>query len=671
MERKLAWGIIGAGAIARTFAKGVLGSKLGALLAVGSRAQERADRFAEELGVPRRYGSYEALLADREVEAVYISTPHPMHAEWAVKAAEAGKHILCEKPLGINEAEAMAIIQAARRNDVFLMEAFMYRCHPQTARLVELIREGAIGEVKVIEATFSFRAGFDPEARLFKNALGGGGILDVGCYCTSMARLIAGAALGKDFAEPLKVKGVGHLGETGVDEWAIASLRFPGDIVAQVATGVRVSQENVVRVFGSEGWLLVTTPWFAGSGDIVVHRGGEPEPRVIGGRPDQSRYELYSIEADTVAANLGKRQAPPPAMSWADTLGNMRTLDRWRKEVGLVYEMERPEAVRTVTRRPLALRKDAKMSYGRIEGVGKRVSRIVMGVTAQETMPHTAVVCDDYFESGGDCFDSAYIYGGGRCERLLGQWVKNRGIREQVVILAKNAHTPHCFPAYLKSQLMESLERLQMEYVDILMAHRDNPEVPVGEFVEAFNELKQAGYVRAFGGSNWSLERVEGFNAYARARGLAGFSAVSNNFSLARMVDPVWRGCIASSDPESRAWFTHTQMPLMAWSSLARGFFVWGDPEDHSDPDLVRSWYSEDNFQRLGRARHLARERGVEPVVIALSYVLCQPFPTYALIGPRTPQELDISLRALEVQLAPEEVRWLNLQSLLNHGERP
>jgi predicted dehydrogenase len=146
-----------------------------------------------------------------------------MHAEWAIKTAEAGKHILCEKPLTLNYPQAMAVIEAAQRNDVFLMEAFMYRCHPQTAKLVELIKDRVIGDVRFIQASFSFHAGVNPESRLLNNALGGGGILDVGCYCTSMARLIAGAALGQRFAEPIEVgeRGDGFRG-------------LPSDIQAQV-----------------------------------------------------------------------------------------------------------------------------------------------------------------------------------------------------------------------------------------------------------------------------------------------------------------------------------------------------------------------------------------------------------------------------------------------------
>ena len=665
MASELRWGIIGTGNIAKKFVQGVQRSKTGKLVAVGSRSQEKAEAFGKEFNVPRRHGGYEALLADGEVQAVYVSTPHPMHAEWAIKAARAGKHVLCEKPIGINHAEAMAIVEAAREHDVFLMEAFMYRCHPQTAKVIELIRQKAIGDVRVIRATFSFHAGFNPEGRLFKNALAGGGILDVGGYCTSAARLIAGVATGKDFAEPVEVKGCGHLGPTGADEWAVASLRFPGDILAQLAAGVGLNQDNSLQVFGSEGNVLVPWAWIpsreGGTCRIILKKNKEKDPQELLVTTEEW---LYAMEADTVAANLERRQALPPAMTWDDTLGNMRTLDRWREAIGLVYEMEKPPNVGVVHRGPLTARKDNKMKYGRIAGLDKNVSRIVMGVDNQGGMPHAAVMFDEFFQRGGNCWDTAYVYGGGNCERLLGQWIRNRGLREQVVILDKGAHTPFCTPEHLTSQLLESLQRLQTDYLDIYMMHRDNPDVPVGEFIGVLNEHKNAGRIRAFGGSNWTIARIRAANACAKRKGLTGFSAVSNNFALAEMVQPVWDGCVHSSDAKSRAWFRRTRMPLMPWSSQGRGFFTdRADPNDRSDAGLVRCWYSDDNFRRRERAYELAAKRGVEPIAIALAYVLCQPFPTFPLIGPRTLRELLTSLPALEIELTPKELRWLNLEA--------
>jgi len=665
MSEKIAWGIIGTGNIAKTFAKGLAGSKTGTLLAVGSRSKELAEKFRESFKVPRAYPSYDELLEDDEVQAVYISTPHPFHAEWAIRAAEAGKHILCEKPIGINFPEAMAIVEAAQRNDVFLMEAFMYRCHPQIKKLLELIRDKVIGDIRMIQATFSFHAGFNPDGRIFSNALAGGGILDVGCYCTSMARLVAGAAVGKDFAEPISVRGCGHLGTTGVDEYAAAVLKFPGDIIAQVSTGVALNQDNSVRIYGTKGNIIIPSAWIpareGGTVKIFVNENGKP-PREI---DIESKDWLYALEADIVGENIAKRQAPSPAMTWDDTLGNMRTMDAWREQIGLVYDSEKAEnQTQPVHKRPLAVREKAPMKYGTIPGVEKPVSRLVMGVDNQPTIAYASVIFDDFFESGGNVFDTAYIYGGGKSEVLLGQWVQNRNIREKVVILGKGAHTPNCNPAALTRQLKESLERMRMEYLDIYMLHRDNPEIPVGEFIDVLNEHKKAGRMRAFGGSNWSLERVEAANEYAKKKGLTGFSAVSNNFSLARMVDPVWAGCIAASDPKSRAWLTQNKMTLMPWSSQARGFFTErAHPDNTSDAEMVRCWYSDDNWKRRERVIELAKKRKVLPINVALAYVLCQPFPTFPLIGPRLLSETRTSLPALDINLSPDELKWLNLEA--------
>jgi len=286
-----------------------------------------------------------------------------------------------------------------------------------------------------------------------------------------------------------------------------------------------------------------------------------------------------------------------------------------------------------------------------------------MGVDNQKTLTHAAVMFDDFFERGGNMFDTAHIYGGGLHEQILGQWIRLRNVREQVAVIVKGAHTPLCTPKDLDRQFRKSLERLGTDYADIYMMHRDNPDVPVGEFVDVLNEHVKAGRVKAFGGSNWTLSRVDEANRYAKERGLQEFSVVSNNFSLARMVDPVWAGCIAASDGASREWFTRTQTPLLAWSSQARGFFLEGNaaPEKTDDQELVRCWYSEDNFERLKRATELAKKKNVRPINIALAYVLNQPFPTFALIGPRMLSETRTSLPGLDVELSPEEVRWLNL----------
>ncbi|MFG1816613.1 aldo/keto reductase [Kribbella sp. NPDC049174] len=656
-DSKLRWGIIGTGNIASRFASQVPTSAVNTVVAVGSRSIDSANAFADKWDIANRHGSYDDLLADETVDAVYIATPHPMHVEWAIKTAEAGKHVLCEKPLAINKAWAEVMIEAAVANDVFLMEAYMYRCLPQTKLIAQLVRDGELGTVHQIQATFAFASSYRPESRIFADDLAGGGILDVGGYPVSMARLIAGAATGQPFADPAAVTAVGHVGETGADEWSVATLFFDGAVTAQVSTGVRLRDDNQVRIYGSEGYLVVEDPWFGGDGKpthVTLHKVGE-EPRDISAEPAL----IYAAEADAVAAAIERRQAPE--MSWADTLGNLTVLDAWRKAIGQQYASERDDAViPTATGRPLARKPDAPMKYGRVPGLDKDVSRLVMGVDNQETLTHAAAIFDDFVERGGTTFDTAYIYGGGRGEKLLGQWITSRGNRDEVVVIGKGAHTPHCDPESITRQLTESLERLQTDHVDLYLMHRDNEDIPVSEFVDVLDEHFKAGRIKAYGGSNWSTTRFDEANAYAEANGKQPFTLLSNHLSLARAYDVPWKGCRHVSDDESQAWLRDRQVALFPWSSQARGFFTGrATPEDRSDEELVRCFYSDENFRRLDRARELAAAKGVEPTAIALAWLLHQPYPVFPLIGPRHISETRTSLPGLSVELSDEEVAYL------------
>jgi len=661
MNDKISWGILGTGSIAKTFANELPHSRTGTLVAVGSRSQESADRYVTSFPGVRPHASYAGLLADPEVDAIYLATPHPQHAEWAIAAAEAGKHILCEKPLAMTAPDAMVVIEAARRHGVTLMEAFMYRCHPRTARLAALIREGRIGRVQLIRANFSFAAGYNPESRIFNNALGGGGIMDVGCYAVSVARFVAGAAVGQPFLDPEEVRGDAVLCETGVDAMAAGILKFPGGILAQVSTGVTLRAAADLEINGEKGTLTVPSFWNP-PGPIHLHLYENDEKEVIESDPNPHKYAL---EADAFARALTNPEEI--VISAADTMGNMVTLDRWRAAAGVHYAMEKDDAV--ARRFPLSQRKLqptrwAEIPSATLTGLDKPVSRLVLGIDNQSSIAHLAAMADDFVERGGTAFDTAYIYGGGRMESVFGHWLTHRGVRDQIVLVVKGAHTPNCTPEGMQREFAESLERLQTDHADIYMLHRDNPEVPVGEIMDVLNEWHQAGQVRLVGGSNWSMERLTEANAYAEAKSQVPMRVVSNNLSLARMVDPVWAGCVSAKGPAWQEWFLHHEAALFAWSSQARGYFAPNRLSGTiSDAELLRCWDADDNRERLRRATEMAAERGVRPLNVALAYVLNQPFPAFALIGPRTLEETRTALTGVDLPLTPGEMAWLDLES--------
>jgi predicted dehydrogenase len=340
-SKSLRWGILGAGAIAGEFSDGVAASSTGVVQAVASRSMAKAGRFAADHQVSTWYGCYEDLLADPSVDIVYVATPHPMHAEWAIKAARAGKHVLCEKPLTVSLGEAETVIAAARESGVFLMEAFMYRAHPQTAALLDILKSGVIGEVRALSVSFGYRPGSSWEAGRVTDAdLGGGGILDVGCYAVSVARMVAAAALGEQAAEPDQVVGCAQIGpQDHVDHIAMGVLSFPGGLLAQIGSSVTTQLDDAIRVFGSNGRVVVPRPsWLeehrvANTSVIEVESDGTT--RVIEVVAEQG---IFSYEADHVAQSIGAGQSP--LVPWADTLANMRTLDRWRQAVGLRYDFE-------------------------------------------------------------------------------------------------------------------------------------------------------------------------------------------------------------------------------------------------------------------------------------------------------------------------------------------
>jgi len=665
-DRKLRWGIIGPGAIARDFRDGVKDSRHGQLVAIATRDPNKPG-LADQFPGARIHAGYDAILQDPEVDAVYIATPHPGHAEWAIKAAEAGKHVLVEKPIALSAFEADAVFEAHRKAGTFAGEAFMYRLHPLTRKLGELVASGAVGEVRMIQSSFGFQMpAFRPEHRLFANDLAGGGILDVGGYPVSMSRFLAGAAAGKPFLDPVKVVGTAHLGQQRTDEWAAAVLEFDNGILAQVSCAVFVQLENVLRIMGATGRIEVRDFWFAGGN----RAGGPGEIRVIRSNGEVDSIEtgkglphLYSFEADGAADAIfaGRQELAAPGMTWADSLGNARALDAWRAGAGIEFDIEKSSRrVNTLSGRPLK-RGGTRIPKRTLPGLEKQASVLATGFEDFRSFASVSILLDAFFEAGGNLFDTGFVYGAGATEKLFGEWHRNRGVREEVVLIGKGAHTPLCYPDVIGKQLDVSLDRMQTDYVDIYFMHRDNLDVPVGEFVDAMDAEVKKGRIRGiFGGSNWTQARMQEAIDYARRTGKQAPGALSNNFALAEMINPIWAGCIAASDPSYKAWLTRHQIPNFSWSSQGRGFFTDRAGRDKRDnAELVNTWYSEKNFGRRDRAIELARQLNASPIHIALAYVLAQPFPSIPLIGPRRLDELDDSIKALSIKLTPEQVKWL------------
>jgi aryl-alcohol dehydrogenase-like predicted oxidoreductase/predicted dehydrogenase len=655
------WAVLGPGIIARRFLS-ELPTTSGVLVAVGSRDPERSEAFAVEAAAygydDVTAGTYEEALADPRVTAVYVATVHPGHAHLVLAALAAGKAVLCEKPMTPNAGGTMALVDAAQDAGVPLVEAFVYRFHPQLRTLVGLIRDGAIGEVQHIDVAFAFRAA-ERSGRLYDPATAGGGILDVGCYPVTMAAALVEAATGERAAEPVELTGRGALGPTGVDEWAVADLVYRGGITATLRTGVRVADDNVLTILGSRGRITVPNPWTIEGGSTITIASTEEEPRTL----EIGEVAAYGLEAAATVALAASGAVEAPEMTHADSLAAARTLDRWRAAIGLRYPFEAEDAdIPPVSGRPLVVQPVAPMRYGEIPGLGKRMSRLVMGVDNQPDLAHASALFDHFVEHGGNAFDTAYIYGQGALERRLGRWIANRGVREDVVVITKGAHTPHCDPESLTSQLLESLERQGTDYADVYLMHRDNPDVPVGEFVDVLDEHRRAGRIHVYGVSNWSLERFDEANAWARANGKQELSVLSNHFGLAEAYDVPWAGCRHVTDAASKRWLEERQVPLLPWSSQARGFFARARPDFTGDAELVRCYYSDDNFERLRRATRLGDELGVPATAIALAYVLAQPFPTFPLFGPRSIAEARSSMQGLTVELTPEQVAWLDLR---------
>jgi D-xylose 1-dehydrogenase (NADP+, D-xylono-1,5-lactone-forming) len=285
MAPAVKWGILSTADINRALIPGAHASPKIELIAVASRDKQRAEDYAREWNIERAYGTYDELLADPDVEAIYNPLPNTLHAEWSIKALDAGKHVLCEKPFSRHAEEVEASFDAAERNDRLLSEAFMYRHNPQTARLKELVAGGAIGTLRLVRSTFSYSL-YDAENIRMRTDVEGGALMDVGCYCVSGTRLLAG--------EPESVSASAWFGETGTDWVFTATMRFPGDVLALFDCGTALQDRDELEAVGSEGSLFLDDPWHAREPVIEVRREDGVE-RIELEPVDSYRLELENV----------------------------------------------------------------------------------------------------------------------------------------------------------------------------------------------------------------------------------------------------------------------------------------------------------------------------------------------------------------------------------------
>jgi len=327
MSRRIRWGILGTGKIARQFAAALRRLPGAELLAAGSRSAESAGRFADEFEIPRRYKDYVELVRDPDVEVIYIATPHSCHAENSRLALNAGKAVLCEKPFTINAAQAREVIQLARERKLFLMEAMWTRCFPLMTKLRELLLAGVIGDVRLLNADFGFRAEYQDALRLFRPEFGGGALLDVGVYPVSLASML--------FGPPTRIVSTANLGPSGVDEEAAMILTHGRGEMAVLHTAIRLDTAQEAIIIGTRGRIRIHSPWWRPTGMTLSLHGQSDE-----------RFDFplegngYEYEAQEVMDCLRSSQLESTLMPLDESLSIMGTLDTLRAQWGLKYPME-------------------------------------------------------------------------------------------------------------------------------------------------------------------------------------------------------------------------------------------------------------------------------------------------------------------------------------------
>jgi predicted dehydrogenase len=327
MKKTIGWGILGAGSIATKFATDLRNLPDARLVAVGSRSVEKAARFTRDWGVERSYGNYAEMIADPDVDAVYVATPHPFHKEHTLLCLEGGVAVLCEKPMAVHAGQVREMAQAARERGLFLMEAMWSRFNPVLVQVQSWLDEGQIGEVRMLAADFGFRTRWNPEGRLLNPALAGGALLDVGVYVISLASMVFGGP-------PAEVQAAAHIGQTGVDEQTGMVFSYVDGGLALLACAVRTATPHLARISGTEGAIEIPAFWHATSARLI-RTGQEPV--------ETSGESGYHFEAAEVMACLRKGRTESATMPLDESIAIAETMDRVRAEIGLTYP---PEALR-------------------------------------------------------------------------------------------------------------------------------------------------------------------------------------------------------------------------------------------------------------------------------------------------------------------------------------
>ena len=663
--RQIKWGIIGPGSIANAFAYSIQDSTNSKLISVFGRNLKKVNSFADKFHISA-HNQLENFISSEDIDAIYIATPHSEHFFYALEAIKNGKHILCEKPFTINAYESMILLDLANAKNVFLMEAFMYRTHPQTRNILDNLNFLSDAKSKImIEASFGFKADVPAIHRLRNPELGGGAILDVGCYPLTMAKLIAGQLQGLSFADPKSLSATGELDETGVDLQSHAHLIFSDLIEAKISCAINEDFSNNLVISNGKCAITAQDPWHCGQfqdGNSSIHLSHDDvNSKEIKCIDDTG---LFTREIEHAAKCILESKNESKLICHAETQSNMFWLDKWRQEMKI--DCPRAQIKNSpIFRSKAYLLQESQLESKNLPGLSKSGSRLALGCDNQTSDLHAFTMFDHFYGSGGRIFDTAFIYNHGMGDKYLGDWINARKVEEDIIILGKGAHTPECEPKYIRPQVLKSLERLQIEELDIFCLHRDNPDIPVDEFIDALAEIKSEGLVNLIGASNWEMDRFSAARNYAIKNAKEPFTVLSNNFSLAEMIEPVWPGCVGVNEHYLK-YLIEERIMLFPWSSQARGFFIRKKEimsnEHFSNPTLdeeMRVWHYEKNLQRRQACFEVAKKRNVQPIQVALAYVLHKSKLIFPLIGPRTIFESNSSIQATQLELTTKELQTL------------